>query len=336
VQYRRGQTGASRFPGHGEFRGETRPIGAIINVVVNGEDVPHPDEDTERARKAAARAAASAEARATEEEKEDDLGPTVELRVEDAGGVVIRTWEEYVHKGLNRIAWDLRRDAFASPDTVQEESARARFRPGGILVLPGSYTVTASFEGEERSARVTVLPDPREPATADDRRQKYESLLAAGALRDSLADAITLIYHLRTDIETVLTLEQRAHEDRPDGDQGDAGGEADGELEAMAEDIRRALTEIEEHIWVPEGTKGIVYSADRAWNMLGYALGALQSSWDAPTAAQLAYVARAESAAAEVLNDLATLHSGDVADFRRAVRAAGLSLMPEADVPRVP
>ena len=49
-QYRVKQTGASRFPGHGEFRGENRPYGASISFVVNGEQLPHPDEEVEKAR----------------------------------------------------------------------------------------------------------------------------------------------------------------------------------------------------------------------------------------------------------------------------------------------
>ena len=75
VQYRSRQTGASRFPGHGEFRGETRPRGAIISVVVNGDDLPHPDESAERARKGAARLQEPEVTAGEEEDPEDKVAP---------------------------------------------------------------------------------------------------------------------------------------------------------------------------------------------------------------------------------------------------------------------
>jgi hypothetical protein len=115
----------------------------------------------------------------------------------------------------------------------------------------------------------------------------------------------------------------------------DAGKDEDG-LEEQAREIRRQLEEIEERLWVPDDTKGIVYSDDRVWNRLGYAMGSMQSSWDAPTGAQLAYLAVAEGAASEALRDLDTLYAGEVASFREAVRAAGLVLMPEEHTPQLP
>ena len=83
-------------------------------------------------------------------------------------------------------------------------------------------------------------------------------------------------------------------------------------------------------------TKGIVYSDDRVWNRLGYAMGSMESSWDAPTGAQLAYLAEAERTASDVLRDLDHLYAGEVASFRELVRAAGLMLMPEEDTPALP
>ena len=72
------------------------------------------------------------------------------------------------------------------------------------------------------------------------------------------------------------------------------------------------------------------------WNRLGYAMGSMQSSWDAPTGAQIAYLAEAERVASEALGDLDALYLGEVASFREAIRAAGLMLMPVEDTPQVP
>lgn len=336
VQFRTRQTAASRFPGHGEFRGETRPSGALISVVVNGDDLPHPDEWMERERQEVARAERSVEASGgAEPEETSDPGTSIELRIEDSGGEVIRTWEEDVHQGLNRVSWNLRRDGFKRPDTGQGEGDDSEFRPSGIRVLPGSYALTVTYGGRERSASFEVLADPRESASAEDRIAKYETLLAAGAVRESVADAISLIYRLREDLKASLDAAKRASADEAEGDD-EGTQEEDGDLEEKAQEIRRRLKEIEERLWVPEGTKGIVYSDDRVWNRLGYAMGSMQSSWDAPTGAQVAYLRGAELAASEVLLDLDGLYAGEVAAFREAVRAAGLALMPQEDTPAMP
>ena len=44
-QHRIAQTGASRFPGATEFRGQIERYGASISFSVNGEGVPHPETD---------------------------------------------------------------------------------------------------------------------------------------------------------------------------------------------------------------------------------------------------------------------------------------------------
>jgi len=255
--------------------------------------------------------------------------------VADESGTTIRTWEEEVHLGLNRISWDLRRDGFKRPDTGQGEEGDSDFRPSGIRVLPGTYTLTVVFGDQEASSTFAVLADPRETSSPDDRRAKYDALLAAGETRETVADALSLIYRIRADLKASLDAADRVSGDAEEQDGEDAAKDEEG-LEGRAREIRRQLKDIEERLWVPDDTKGIVYSDDRVWNRLGYAMGSMQSSWDAPTGAQLAYLAVAEEAAAEVLRDLDALYGGEVSSFREAVRAAGLVLMPEEDAPVLP
>jgi photosystem II stability/assembly factor-like uncharacterized protein len=337
VQYRSRQTGASRFPGHGEFRGESRQTGAIFSIVVSGEDLPHPDEWMERERQAAVRASLAQETSGEGDEVEGDgAGSAVELTVADGQGEVVRTWEADVHQGLNRVSWNLRRDGFRRPETGTGEGPDSEFRPSGIRVLPGAYTVTVAYDGQERSESFSVLPDPRESAAASDRSAKYEALLAAGEVRESVADAISLIYRVRHDLDAALEAAERVSPDTADAGAEETEEGLVGDLKEQAGAIRKSLEEIEERLWVPEGTKGIVYSDDRVWNRLGYAMGSMQSSWDSPTAAQVAYLGEAERVASEVLLDLDSLYNGEVASFREVVRAAGLALMPEEKTPDIP
>ena len=60
-QYRVKQTGASRFPGNGEYRGENRRYGAMLTFSLNADDLEHPNDEIERQRKAARREAGAPE-----------------------------------------------------------------------------------------------------------------------------------------------------------------------------------------------------------------------------------------------------------------------------------
>ena len=135
--------------------------------------------------------------------------------------------------------------------------------------------------------------------------------------------------------EASLEAADRMSGDAEDHDREDAAEDEDG-LEGQAREIRRQVEDIEVRLWVPGDTKGIAFSDDRVWNRLGYAMGSMQSSRDAPMGAQLAHLAGAERAAAEVLRDLDALNAGEIVLFREAVRAAGLVLMPEEHAPVLP
>ena len=79
-----------------------------------------------------------------------------EIRISDATGNTIRKWKSDVHLGVNRVVWNLRRDSFKRPAT---DPFAEFFGAGGPEVLPGDYTVTVKFRGEEASQAVRVLAD---------------------------------------------------------------------------------------------------------------------------------------------------------------------------------
>ncbi len=53
VEHRVGQPAGSHFPGTGEYRGDTRPYGAILTYTLNAPGLPLPDPQAERTRKTA-------------------------------------------------------------------------------------------------------------------------------------------------------------------------------------------------------------------------------------------------------------------------------------------
>jgi hypothetical protein len=256
----------------------------------------------------------------------------VEIEVADAAGEVIRTFEGPATLGVNRVAWDLRRDAFPRPRTDEEESPWQR---GGTEVVPGTYTVTVRYGGEEASREVRVLPDPRTEIPAADRQAKYEAVLEAGELRERLTEAIERVRETRRDLERIQAKAKEAqdeHEGEADGAEAEGDAAANGEASPVADLLKAAgklgkgLDELEKALWTPEDVKGIVAETD-AWSRVSQALRALGSSWHAPTPAQLRYLEIARDATADATAKTDAFYAEEVAAFKARVDQAGLGLL---------
>jgi photosystem II stability/assembly factor-like uncharacterized protein len=358
------QTPASRFPGAGEFRGENPSYGALVTFSLNQEGLPHPDDETERARKAAERRArleataeeaaggglgagegagrpeesmaeaaeASAEAaaeEAAEAAEEERPGrakkPMAEIEIADASGAVVRTFEQPVTLGVNRAVWDLQRDAFRRPPSDEEESPWQR---GGSEVPPGTYTVTVRYGGEEASGALRVLPEPRSDAPEADRQAAYEAkdraILETGRLQERLSRAIERVMTTRQDLARIRAKAQVQQAEWKKG--GGEGDEPHAELLKAAGKLGKGLDELEKALWTPEDVKGIVAEED-AWSKVTYARRALGSSWDPPTPAQLRYLEVARQATEEATARAERYFAEEVGGFKAQVEGAGLGLL---------
>lgn len=352
-KHRVAQTGSSRFPGSTEFRGEAEPYGALITLSLTDPELPHPDEEVQAREDgettevqaepieeegaenvARRRAAEEEETEAPEgEEEEDDAEkpekPKVEVEITDASGEVVRTFEPEVHRGVNRIVWDLRRDAFKEPP--RPEDMPRWWEPAGPEVLAGTYTVTVRYEDEEASAPVEVLEDPRYDLSAESRQAKLDALLRAGALQESLATAIERVIETRKDVQEIVSRAKEANDEaeeedreKPYEDLAKAGGK-----------LVKALTDLEKELWTPPGEKGIP-AGEHAWSKVSYVQRSLGSSFDAPTESQKAYLAVAEAKTAEALDKVNAFFADEVEPFRTRVRESGLVLLPEPEPLEMP
>ena len=330
------QKEGARFLGDGEFRGENEPYGALLTYSLSGAGLPHPTEAKERARKEAERAAAQKPAFAEtgvpvedipkepeasakskpSEPKAGEKATEVDIEVADASGKVIRKFKGPANQGVNRTSWDLGRDPFKRPATGEPNP----FATGsGPEVPPGVYTVTLKFRGNEATQNVRVLPDPRETFSAEQRQAKYDAILRAGRLQETATEAIERIRKTRADIDAITAkLEKPEPAATPDP------------LVESGNELKEKLGRMERRLWTPPKTAGIVADTD-AWSKIGYPLYSLQSSWDAPTEAQLTYLSRAEAALRGVLADFNRLFETEVAQYRKAVSDRNLVLLPQHD-----
>jgi photosystem II stability/assembly factor-like uncharacterized protein len=301
------------FPINNEgYAGENRDYGALITFSLSVEGLPHPDEERERERNQAERAKKRAEKEAAEkdedakeerdaEAKDEDEGKATVL-IYDSAGERLRTLKPEVKLGLNRLAWDLRRDPYKTPPLP----TYSFFQPRGPRVLPGEYTIRVRYGDHEATGKVTVLPDPRHAIAAADRRAKYDVLVDAGEMQERVTLAIETIQETVADVGAVLGKTERREKDwKKDHPDAAAAGEESpwAELATEGKALQKKLRELEKKFWVPIDEKGIP-DDQTPWAKIRYAQRSLGTTWDAPTPAQVAYLEEArkalEDASAEV------------------------------------
>ena len=180
---------------------------------------------------------------------------------------------------------------------------------------------------QKANRAVRVLPDPRFEIADADREVKWDAILGAGALQETIAEAVTRIVSTRSDLDVVLQKRKKETDDAEDEAAAGTDEEEEDALVVSATELRDRLTEIEKKLWVPPKTRGIVAEKD-ALSKVGYAMFSLMSSWDAPTPAQLDYLAQARALLEEVIAELNDLFATDVAGFRAKVANEGIELFP--------
>ncbi|MFN8058302.1 MAG: hypothetical protein U0Q12_04005 [Vicinamibacterales bacterium] len=190
-------------------------------------------------------------------------GP-VDVTIEDARGVTVRTLKGGAKAGLNRLTWDLRYEP--TPEVEMRTTppgnpgiwSEKRFvgkntRPvlyygidvpkRGPLVAPGRYTVTLRVDGETLTQPLTVLKDPNSAGTDADVSSSTAFAVDVYKATITSVDLINQIEWSRKQIEDLGAAlgrrpaggSPRTSPDRPRADVLEAMAEMDGTLKA-AED----------------------------------------------------------------------------------------------------
>ncbi|MFL6199296.1 MAG: VPS10 domain-containing protein [Thermoanaerobaculia bacterium] len=368
--------GAGGFAlGATEFRGQSRPYGALLNVWLSDKTLPHPKEEKERERKekeraekreAEAREGAKpkgkqavpgeerpaptkakveqqekgpeqGEAKKDEEDKKEKEKPKeIEVLIADSQGKHVRKFTAPARQGLNRVVWNLRRDAFKQ-FPFPPEMGGGEPNPSGPEVMPGTYQVTVRYGDQEAKGTVKVLPEPRRTTSAEDMRKREDAIQRTGDLQDSLVTALERIQRTRADVQSVTALLDKRKKDEEDKAKAEARAkglpapskkdEKPDPLSEAAGKVQKGLTDLEKKIWLPPDTPGIPPEKDAASKVFN-SRGNVLSSLDAPSATHLEYLRQAEAEVAKVLTEVNQFFAKDVADFRKQVDESGLRLLP--------
>jgi hypothetical protein len=231
-----------------------------------------------------------------------------------AGDTVIRTFKGPAKPGVNRAAWNLTRNGFRFPrDPGQPPEEEL---PSGPDALPGTYTIRVTWQGHSGSGTVIVAPDPRFTIAEADRRANLAAILRAGQRQEVATEAVTRLRDAKKAIDQVN--ERLAAKN-------DSASKA---LRAAGDSLKKKLTEVEELFLGPQDVQGFKDNSTAVLSRIGYAMYAISSSWEAPTAAELAQLQQGEQALQAALPRYNRVMGEDVAAYRQRLAAARVELLP--------
>jgi photosystem II stability/assembly factor-like uncharacterized protein len=189
----------------------------------------------------------------------------VQIEILDATGSLVRRLEAPGLVGLNRVKWDLRYESprVVALRTVAPDNPRIwqepRFRDAdsrpithwgskpaevGPIAAPGSYSVHLKVDGQSFVQALTVVSDPRSPASAADLQLSVKTQLAIRDNISHVADSINQIEWLRKQLETIMAMLRPAKPaEKPEPVIVEEGDEAEPE---PAPAPARVLGEVEE------------------------------------------------------------------------------------------
>jgi hypothetical protein len=246
--------------------GENRPYGALINYWVGQES----DQD-------------------------------VHIEVFDAEGASVRSLAGSSDVGVNRVTWDLRRDA---PDGGGPGST-------GTELLGGTYTVRLSLGDAESTGTVTVLEDPRVNIPARTRIAKLDALEEA---RVMIAELGAAQRSLEGAIETTgMVLESLE------------GRSGSGELETEGEALRETLEGLLQRLFTGPECQGICGRSRLPANTVRRPMRSLGNSPDAPTANERMMLSQAREVLRSIVGDVNAALDGEVSAYSRRLQEAGYS-----------
>jgi photosystem II stability/assembly factor-like uncharacterized protein len=197
----------------------------------------------------------------------------VQIEIVGPDGKTMRTLKTKGHAGINRVKWDLhyesprlialRTSTTDNPHIWQEPRFRdADSRPithwgispaeVGPIAAPGKYSVRLTVAGQALTQPLTILPDPRVPASEADIESSVKTQLR---IRDDItrvSDTINQIEWLRKQIEVIETMlrpPKKKEKERPpsaEPDDEDEPEPAPAEDEAQSKRKAELLKTVEE------------------------------------------------------------------------------------------
>ncbi|MFQ5740763.1 MAG: hypothetical protein ACE5JX_17305 [Acidobacteriota bacterium] len=289
-------------PGDGTFQGQNRPRGALLTYVVNPPEEADPEET-----EAADSDQPGPEAKGGKKRKEK-----VKVEILDSQGKVIRTLKGEAKAGVNRATWGLDRKGVRFPS--REEPKKDAPEPGGIPVLPGSYTVRVSYGDQQDSQPLKVLGDPRLPILEADRESKSK-----------------LVDDFLAQVQTVTQATNRLRKakksmDRIDQLLGDRKDEKAESLRRQSKTTRKAWKALDERFFGKQ-VQGIRRDPAVITSRLFRVSSYLRSSQEAPDDTEKTVMRQLKDYLKPALKEVDEFFKKQWKDYQKAVKKAEISLL---------
>ena len=292
--------------GDREFRGPNPAYGAAISyhLAESLEEEEPGGED-------------SGEGSDSDGESEGDGGaeaePPMKLEVLDRDGELIRELEDMgLEAGVHRAHWDLTGEP--PRPRSDEEGGRSDFfgGPSGPAVLPGTYTVRLTVDGEVHEQPVEVLIDPSLEVDYAELAAQHE---AATRLRDLISvanDGLRALDVLKAEIDERKASAKRLKQDVPE--------EATEARKALAEGLKG----VSEELTRPEGKTFWSQGPRLADHLQSLFNDVDGNAYGAPTAAQGERMVELEERSEEVFTSLNVFFSETVPELNGLLAEHGL------------
>ncbi len=258
----------------------------------------------------------------------EELAGPVTVDVLTMEGEPVRTMSGSFGPGMNRMMWDLRHRASASPrlrTPALEHSHRGvgqdGWRPppdGGPvrpLAIPGRYRVRLTAGAEQRTAELEILRDPASTASAEEMRAQLALQLELREMSDSTAELISRIEWTRRGL---ADLEERVR-----------GNPVYAEIAEVGEELAQALIDLEMELFDLRLTGGsarqdTIRWPRRLWAKIASLAGYSAGSDDPPTESMREIGDIYQLQLEEYLGRWAEMAADDIADFNRLLAERGL------------
>ncbi len=277
-----------RFYGQGEFLGDNKSTNPAISIWIN----PNQSDQSETKK----------EKKSGKEKKEK-----IQIAIVDSDGDTIRMFSRPVskEKGLQRITWNLQKDGVSYPSRRPiKPDADA---PGGMRVLPGDYTIIATYKDHVRQATINVQMDPRVDISTAQIAELQASMDSYEVMVDEASDLFEQLKEANKTLKIVDALV------------GTIQDTTKKEWETISKEHHKSIEELEGLFMDKEGLKGIQRNPNNLNAFMRTARRYVGSSMGEPQENALIAMTKAQDRLTEVKKQVKAYFDGPWADLKNKV-----------------
>lgn len=197
---------------------------------------------------------------------DDNFGKKIHWDITHPDGDTIRHLVRDYHDGLNRVSWDMMAKGVRWPSMSEPRKGSEDSDPGGINVLPGTYTIHLRLGDYSASTEIVVEQDPRLKFEIDALVDNYQFQKKLLPYVEAVSE---LTSSMRRAVKSVDLVEAVAKHRMADLEEGDTTYKA---LLAGIKTVRDSLEQVRLAIFGKENVEGYYFEPD-TWNSKAQELG---------------------------------------------------------------